>query len=133
MFRYACGIRLSSASLGSLPMAKQLIQTKKRTMKNSSFTQQLGWAALTGVALAFSPGYAHANTNYVSVFDTASEVGSWLFDFGSVTHANSFDPTMDGNTNASSGSMMVTFGFSTNIQPSGENKGAYIITLNPPI
>ncbi|MBI3852663.1 MAG: hypothetical protein HY298_20590 [Verrucomicrobia bacterium] len=88
-------------------------------------------AVLSGLIWCLASNPAYADTNFISKFDSASEVDSWTFDFGSVTHTNSFDPTMDGNTNALSGAMKVTFGFSTNYL--GDNKGAYIIALSAPI
>ena len=58
---------------------------------------------------------------------------AWFFDFGGVTHTNSFDPTMDGNTNANSGAMKVVLGFSTNLIASSDNRGAYTVPLSAPI
>src|ERR1051326_6074055 len=100
-------------------------------MKTFKSTRQLSAAALAGVLLAVPAELTRADTNYISRFDSASEVTPWFFDFGSVSHANSFDPTQDGNTNASSGAMKVVFGFNTNY--SGNNKGAYTVPINPPV
>src|SRR5437667_8371835 len=100
-------------------------------MKTSGLTQPPALGVLTALFLVISVTLIRADTNFVSRFDTASEVESWAFDFGSVTHTNSFDPTMDGNTNASSGAMRVTLGFDPAL--GGESKGAYIIPLSAPI
>src|SRR5438309_2366696 len=100
-------------------------------MKISTSTHPFGITVLTAAAFAFSTLHSPADTNYVSRFDSASEVDSWGFDFGSVTHTNTFDPAMDGNMNAASGAMKVTFGFSPAL--GGESKGAYTIPLSAPI
>ncbi len=86
---------------------------------------------MTGALLALAQAHARADTNFISQFNTASDVDAWYFDFGSVTHTNWFDPTMDGNTNPASGSMGVTLGFNTVY--AGDNKGAYSIALSTPI
>src|SRR5690242_19451454 len=100
-------------------------------MNPSRFTDLVMPVAMVSL-LALSA--ARADTNYISRFDTAAEVDAWTFDFGGqVTHTNSFDPTMDGNTNANSGAMKVVLGFSTNFIASGGNKGAYTVPLSLPI
>src|SRR5262245_50584936 len=93
---------------------------------------RLQWALLTGALIALFSS-ARADTNYISRFDSANEADAWYFDFGGVTHTNSFDPTMDGDTNSSSGALKITMGFSTNLITTGENKGAYSIALSTPI
>jgi len=64
-------------------------------MKTSTLTRQLNTAALAGLLLALPAELTRADTNYISRFDSASEVNPWFFDFGSVTHTKSFDPTQD--------------------------------------
>src|SRR2546427_9804668 len=100
-------------------------------MKTSKCTRSTSIAVLATLFLALPASPTLADTNYISRFDSASEVTPWYFDFGGVTHANSFDPTMDGNTNASSGAMKVVLGFSTNY--AGNNKAAYTVALSAPI
>jgi len=73
--------------------------------------------------LALSPGLILAQSTIINQFNSASEVSQWRFDFGGVTHTESFDPNVDGNNNPASGSMKVVLGFSSSL--SGNNKGAY--------
>ena len=68
-------------------------------------------------------GAAMAGGQVVNQFNNASEVGQWRFDFGSAGHTTVFDPTMDANGNASSGSMKVTLTFDPAL--GGDNKAAY--------
>ncbi len=100
-------------------------------MKNFLFPQKSLVLASTALTLVLAPNHALADTNYISRFDTAGEIDSWSFDFGSVTHTNSFDPANDGNTNAASGSMKIVMGFNTAL--GGENKGAYAYFFPSPI
>src|SRR3989442_8686972 len=90
-------------------------------MKSSIVKRGLKLAALGLLALPVSIGLA-ADV-IINNFDTASEVGQWRFDFGGVTHTESFDPAMDSNGNAASGSMKVTLSFNPVL--GGDNKGAY--------
>lgn len=59
----------------------------------------------------------------VNQFNDASEVSQWRFDFGGVTQSATFDPTMDANGNANSGSVKITLGFSSTL--ADNNKGAF--------
>jgi len=67
----------------------------------------------------------------VNQFNDASEVGQWRFDFGGVAQSAAFDPTMDANGNANSGSMKITFGFNSTL--ADNNKGAYTHDFATPI
>ena len=78
-------------------------------------------AALAVLLLAFPAGRVNAQNVVVNAFDTASEVGQWRFDFGSVTHTTSLSP-MDANGNPSSGSMQVVLGFNA---ANANNQGAH--------
>jgi probable HAF family extracellular repeat protein len=59
----------------------------------------------------------------VNRFDSAGEIGGWRFDYGGVTHAETFDPAVDGNDDPASGSMKVTMNFDTAL--GGNNNAAY--------
>ena len=59
----------------------------------------------------------------VNRFDSASEISQWRFDYGGVTHTESFDPTMDAGGSTSSGSMKIVLQFDPAL--GGNNKGAY--------
>src|ERR1041384_7612405 len=67
----------------------------------------------------------------VNQFNAASEAAQWRFDFGGVTGAPQFDPTMDAGGNAASGSLKFTFMFNTNL--AGENKSAYARDFTSPV
>ena len=97
-------------------------------MKNHKSVLRFNCAALAGLTLALAAGPACADT-IINQFDTSSEVGQWRFDFGGVTHATVFDPTLDANGNAASGSMRITLGFIVGL--GGDNKAAYTRDLFP--
>jgi len=66
----------------------------------------------------------------VSKFDTADEVSKWRFDFGGVAHTEVFDPTVDADNNAKSGSMKISLDFNSDTLMDN-NKGAYTHDFNP--
>ncbi|MBI3852664.1 MAG: PEP-CTERM sorting domain-containing protein [Verrucomicrobia bacterium] len=73
--------------------------------------------------LALPAVLVRAQSTIINQFDNSSEISQWRFDFGGVTHSESFDATVDGNSNPASGSMKVVLGFSSAL--SGNNKAAY--------
>src|SRR5258705_12680391 len=97
------------------------ISPTKEIMKTRRLVRGFKLVALSLLTLPVWMGLAADVV--VNNFDAASEITQWRFDFGSVTHTESFDPTMDRNGNAASGSMKVTLNFDTSL--GGNNKGAY--------
>jgi hypothetical protein len=95
-------------------------------MQNGSVGRGFILAALSGLAAAVPAAQAQVVLNR---FDNASEVSQWRFDFGSVTHTEAFDPAVDANGNAASGSMRVTLTFNSTL--AGNNKGAYTRDIFP--
>lgn len=78
-------------------------------------------AATAGVlALGIAP--ALRADQVVNQFNTADEAAQWNFEFGSVGHDLSWDPSFDANGNPASGSLKVTFTFDATL--GGDNKGA---------
>ena len=63
-------------------------------------------------------------------FNTADEVSKWRFDFGGVYQSAVFDPTVDADNNAQSGSMKISLDFNSDTLM-GNNKGAYTHDFNP--
>jgi hypothetical protein len=98
-------------------------------MKSNKSDLRFRLATLSALMLAVSAGSVDAADTILNRFDSASEVGQWRFDFGSVTHTETFDSTADANGNAASGAMRITLGF--NAALGGDNKGAYTRDLFP--
>ncbi len=85
---------------------------------------------LIGTAMAFWAASARADI-VINRFDTASEASQWRFDFGKATNSFVFDPSVDANTNASSGSLKITVKFNTAL--SDNNKAAFTRDISPAI
>jgi hypothetical protein len=68
----------------------------------------------------------------ISRFDTADDVSKFRFDFGSVPHTESFDPTVDADMNSKSGSMKISLDFNSDMY-GNDNKAAYTHDFFPGI
>jgi hypothetical protein len=98
-------------------------------MNSNKSDRRFRLAALGALVLAISAGPVHAADGVINLFNNASEVGQWRFDFGGVSHNAVFDSAMDANGNPASGSMRVDLGFNTAL--GGDNKGAYTRDIFP--
>lgn len=74
---------------------------------------------------------ARTSAQVIHTFDLPAEVSRWRWDFGNVDHEAEFDPAVDANNNAASGSMKVSLSFDSAL--GGGNQGAYTTDLPEPL